>query len=211
MQMARWWLLGCMLLAAQFGCSAEAEPEAPACIDVASADFDEDSGWGAQHYCAAPTELGCFPYHESSEDTCGPFTTMRTSATSAEGAAACATLLTSLNCATFASDDGATRLSFYIADADRFTMRVLGTYKGVAADTTFHFNPCHQNCQAAVTLDTLDTEQQKICEIPRQGKPVCLFPETAHSLTFVRADGGSVVIRTAGEESALARVSDDDA
>jgi hypothetical protein len=201
--MKRWIVLTCLLAA----CGSEGEPEA-VCREDAATGFGENSGWNDASYCDAPTDLGCYPFHESSADTCGPFISMRTSATAQTGADACATLLTSLNCGTYAADDGATTLTFNIASADRFTMRVTGTYRAADVDTTFFFNPCHQACQAAITLDTLDADQQKICEIPRQGKPVCLFPEGAHSMTFVRADGGSVVIRSAGVETALARVVD---
>lgn len=197
-----------MLAACSGGANNANGDDGPQCIDLASADFDADSGWDSADYCDAPTDLGCYPWHESAEDTCGPFTTMRTSATTAASAGACETLITSLNCAQFASDDGSSDLTFYAVDPDRFTMRVVGSYHGGAVDTTFYFNPCHQNCLSAVTLDTLDADQQKICDIPRQGKPACLFPETAHSLTFVRADGGSIVLRTAGQETAMARVDD---
>lgn len=188
------------------GCG-EKTSEPPECRAVAATDFDVDSGWGAGDYCAAPTDLGCYPWHESSADTCGPFISMRTTATAAASADACRTLLSSLNCNEYASADG-DRLGFYIEDPDRFTMRAVGTYLGAEVDTTFYFNPCHQNCQAAVTLQTLDPNQQKVCDIPIQGKPVCMFPETAHSITFVRADGGSVVLRTSGQETAMERVQD---
>jgi hypothetical protein len=187
-------------------CGSEKEAPAPDCVAVAEADFAQESGWNVTGYCSVPTDLGCYPWHGASEDACGPFTTMRTSVTTQASADACATLLTALNCGEFAEVDGTNRLSFFVEDADRFTMRAIGSYNGADVDTTFYFNPCHQNCQAAVTLEVLDADQQKICEIPRQGEPACLFPETAHSMTFVRADGGSVVLRTAGNETVLARV-----
>ncbi len=201
-----WSLVACGLL---WGCGAkETGPEPAQCRAFAAGDFDRDSGWDSAGYCDAATDLGCYPWHESSADTCGPFTTMRTSATPGPSAEACRVLLSSLNCGTYRSEDGDSELGFHILEADRFTMRATGSYRGRAVDTTFFFNPCHQACQAAVTLVALDDNQQTICDIPRQGKPVCLFPETAHSLTFVRADGGSVVLRTAGNETALARVVD---
>lgn len=206
MSMRRWTILVALGLAA---CGEkDGTPSAPTCSELASADFQTDSGWGSADYCDVPTDLGCYPWHASTPDTCGPFTTMRTSATPDASATACETIITALNCGEYAAEDGSADLSFFAESADRFTMHVTGTYNGSAVDTTFYFNPCHQNCQAAVTLVTLDPDQQKICEIPRQGKPACLFPETAHSMTFVRADGGSIVIRTAGKEVALARVVD---
>ena len=194
-----------LLLLAACGTN-EAEPIA--CEEAVASEFSIDSGWGSADYCAAPTDLGCFPFHESAVDTCGPFTTMRTSATSDAAAAACQTIVTSLNCGIYESEDKSSRLTFNLGEPDKFMMRVRGKYQGADVDTIFYFNPCHQNCQAAITLKTLDPDQQKICDIPRQGKPACLFPETAHSMTFVRADGGSLVIRTAGEETAMARVGD---
>lgn len=182
--------------------------KAPECPSLDGANFDADSGWNDTSYCASPGELGCFPFHASSADSCGPFITMRTTATGAAEAGACEQLIRQLNCGTY-SDGGETSLTFHAATPDRLTMDVFGTYKGVEVDTTFFFNPCKDNCQSAITLDTIAPDQQKICEIPRQGKPVCLFPDTAHPITFVRADASSMVLRTAGEEVALDRVADE--
>lgn len=181
---------------------------APMCTDVAAADFDDDSGWGSADYCASPSELGCFPFHESTAETCGPFTTMRTSATTASGADACQALLTAINCGTF-TDDADTTLSFHVVDADRFTAAVRGTWKGTDVDTTFYFNPCDDGCLSAVTLETVEPAQQKICEIPRQGKPVCLFPDAAHSVSIVRYDAESIELRMAGQAVGLSRVGDE--
>ena len=178
----------------------------PQCTEHAAAEFDEDSGWGGD-YCNAPIDLGCYPWKEVAADTCGEFISMRTTATSASNVQACETLLTSLNCGTYA-DDAGSELTFHIVQPDLLTMRVTGTYLASPVDTTFYFNPCHQSCLSAVTLDTLDADQQRVCDIPTIGKPVCLFPDTAHSMTFVRADGDSIVVRTTGTETALARVDD---
>lgn len=184
------------------------EEEARQCLSLDGADFDADSGWNGADYCDAPSVLGCYPFHESDADTCGPFTTMRTSATPADKADACDDLMKALNCGTFA-DGAGTSLTFHAASPDRFTMDVSGTYKGEDVDTVFYLNPCQDNCQAAITLDTIEPDQQKICEIPSQGKPVCMFPETAHSITFVRADAGSVILRMSGVETVLEKVADE--
>lgn len=178
--------------------------EAPMCESVTASAFEEDSGWGASDYCDIPTDLGCFPYFAGADDSCGPFVSMRTSETTADQVQACQSLLTTLNCGTY-TNDADTTLEFYIEDADRLSMRVVGTYQDLDVDTVFYFNPCHQDCQAAITLETIEPDQQKLCEIPRQGKPNCLFDEGAHSITLVRADDASMVIRTAGEETALSR------
>lgn len=190
------------------GCGADNNGGARVCTAAAPADFGADSGWGSAQYCASPSELGCYPFHESAEDTCGPFMTMRTSATTAAGADACQALLTAIDCGTF-TDDADTTLSFDIVDADRFTAAVSGTWKGTPVDTTFYFNPCDDGCLSAVTLETIEPAQQKICEIPRQGKPVCMFPEAAHSVSIVRYDTESIELRMAGQAVGLSRVGDE--
>ncbi len=186
------------------GCGAEPEPEPIECPAVSSADFDATSGWGDAGYCDAPTELGCFPYHESSEDTCGPFVSMRTTATSEAAVSECESVLEIVNCGTYA-DDAGTSLSFYVEDAANLAVRVVGTYAGSDVDTTWYFNPCQGGCLSAITLETLSADQQKICEIPRTGKPVCLFPETAHTVTIARVDAASMELRMAGVSVALSR------
>jgi hypothetical protein len=191
------------------GCGSQNNGEGPVCQSVTASDFQRDSGWGASDYCDVPTDLGCFPYHAGSDDTCGPFVSMRTTENTAEQIDACEALITNLNCGRYTNDDGTT-LEFFVEDnASDLATRVVGTYQGQEVDTNFYFNPCHQNCQAAITLETIEPEQQKLCEIPQQGKPVCLFDDTAHSVTFVRADDTSMVIRTAGEETALSRILDE--
>lgn len=187
-----------------FAACGDGEEEAPECRAVAAEDYDVDSGWGSGDYCASPTDRGCFPYHESAADTCGPFTTMRTSATSADDVAACRTILDVINCGTYA-DDAGTSLTFHVEEPDRFTARMLGTLRGTAVDTTLYFNPCQQGCLGAVSLETFDEGQQRVCDIPRMGKPVCLFPETAHVATIARVDATSMEIRTSSGSLALAR------
>jgi len=198
-----------LMLAVLLACcgTEDAPPEPAACVEHAASEYDAASGWGGD-YCNAPTDLGCYPWKEVAADTCGEFVSMRTTATEATAVGECRTLLTSLNCGTYTADDGS-ELTFNVLEPDRFTMRAVGTYGGAAVDTTFYFNPCHQSCLSAVTLDTLDPDQQKVCDIPTVGKPVCLFPGTAHSLTFVRADSASLVIRTANKETAMSRVVDE--
>ena len=186
------------------GCGKEDEPRE--CVQHAAGDYDAQTGWQSADYCAVPTDLGCYPFRKGSDDACGDFVTMRTHETADSDAAACRTMLQNLNCGQYRGDDA--DLTFHVADPERFSMHVTGTFRGVDVDTKFFFNPCQPGCQAAIVLDTIDDSQQKICEIPNMGNPQCLFPESAHTLTFVRADAGSMVVRTAGKESVLSRGGD---
>ena len=110
----RWFVIFALLAA----CSSGEGPDGLACEEFAKSDFAREAGWGPAGYCDAPNNLGCFPYHGSSADECGPFDTMRTSATSSNAIDACEVIMTSLNCSTFELENGTTRLSFNIAEAD---------------------------------------------------------------------------------------------
>lgn len=198
------WLLALAVLAAACG-KEENNGTAPECVNFVEEDFDAQTGWESGDYCAAPTDLGCFPYHESEPDTCGPFDTMRTSATAPDDATDCRTLLQTINCSTF-TDSAGTTLGFYVREPEKFAVEVSGTYKDAPVDTTFYFNPCQDGCLSAVTLDTIEPDQQKVCEIPRQGKPACQFPPTAHTVTISRYDSESMEIRMAGQSTGLSRI-----
>ena len=207
--MKRWGWISLTLVVGLGSCGKDENDAAlPECATFADADYDEDTGWGSDAYCAAPTDLGCFPYHESAADTCGPFDTMRTSATSQEDADDCRALLQTINCGTF-TDSAGTTLGFYVREPEKFAVDVVGTYKDAPVDTTFYFNPCQQSCLSAVTLDTIEADQQKVCDIPRQGKPACQFPGTAHTVTWLRYDAQGMEIRMAGETTGLSRVADE--
>ena len=82
-------------------------------------------------------------------------------------------------------------------------MRMTGTLDGRSFDTLLHLNPCQPSCLAGITLETIDDEQQKVCEIPRQGLPACLFPETAHNVTFKEAGAERVNLVVGGTEHLL--------
>lgn len=177
-----------------WGCGDE---EARECTDVSAADFDATSGWETSSYAPRTTEGGCYPFRASSEETFGEFISMRTGETAAGSVDACADVITALSCGTYSNGDDT--LSFYVADADRLSVDVVGTLQGRAIDTTAFFNPCQPGCLSFVTLETITDDAQKICDIPSQGLATCLFPDSAHSLTFLRASADSVEIRIAGQ------------
>ncbi len=184
-------LIALVLMAAACG------DDGPECRDVAPADFDATSGWEAASYAPRTTELGCYPFRASSDETFGSFLSMRTADTGASEVAACESLLTAINCGTYSN--GSDELSFFVRDADRLSVDVTGRLQGRDIDTVVYFNPCQPGCLSFVSLDTISEQAQKICDIPSQGLAQCLFPESAHSLTLLRAGPDGVEIRIGGE------------
>jgi hypothetical protein len=163
--------------------------------------FDAESGWQSESYCPAPTALGCYPYHAESDATFRAPISLRTSSTSAADIGACEELLTSLHCRRYVTDEVDLRLT--VEAADRLTMRVVGSWYSLAVNTVWLFNPCQPSCLAAVSTDAIEASQQKICDIPSSGKPLCLFDNDSHSITFLRAAPDGLIIRLAGEDHSL--------
>ena len=178
------------------------DDDAGECRQIASTDYGVESGWQAPTYAPTPTELGCYPYRASTTETYGEFISMRTSATTQAGVDSCASVFESLNCGTYTGDAGS--LTFNVGSADRLTMKVTGKLNGTNVDTTFYFNPCQPGCLASVSLKTLDAAQQKVCEIPSQNAE-CLFPDTAHTVTFGRVGQDGVELRLGGKSYAMSR------
>lgn len=171
--------------------------DAPQCDDVSSEDFQEESGWELTNYSPRTTEQGCFPFRSGADEVFGEFISMRTSETAQNAVDVCEDVLTAINCGTYSNGDDT--LSFYVRDADRLQVEVVGTLRGNEVESMVYFNPCQAGCLSFVALDTIAPEAQKICDIPSQGFAECLFPETAHSLTFLRAGEDAVELRVAGE------------
>ncbi len=192
-----WTILTALLLAS---CGDEEEEGLPQCVEAEPAAYDETSGWQTDAYAPSSTMLGCYPFHAEANAEFGAFISMRTADTSAMQVDACKTVIDSLNCQTYSGDGN--ELSFFVESEDRLTMRVIGNLDGRQIDNLLYFNPCQTSCLAAVTLETLNDDQQKICEIPAQVSQ-CLFPESAHSFTFERLDNESISILMGGERYAL--------
>jgi len=178
------------------------DDEPAECRQIAAADYDTKSGWEAASYAPTPTELGCYPYRASATESFGSFISMRTNATPQSGVDTCMTAMESLNCGTYSGEAGT--LTFNIARADRLSIKVVGDFNGTNVDTTSFLNPCQPGCLASVTLQTIDAAQQKVCEIPSQNA-VCLFPDTAHTITFGRVGVDSIELRLAGQSYPLER------
>jgi hypothetical protein len=178
------------------------DDEPAECQQIVAADYAVESGWETTSYAPTPTELGCYPYRASATESFGAFLSMRTNSTPTAGIDSCETAIDALNCGTYSGPAGT--LTFHIGSADRLSMKVTGKLNGIPVDTMFYFNPCQPGCLAAVTLKTIDDAQQKVCEIPSQNA-VCLFPDTAHTITFGRIGLDSVELRLAGQTYPLAR------
>jgi hypothetical protein len=191
----------CAVLSLVAGSCAETDETVAAsrtCSQLDSASFADESGWQTDTYCPAPTPLGCYPYHAENNMTFGDPISLRTASTEDEDVEACRTLLTSLHCRRFVTDE--VDLWLGVRDADRLTMQVNGSWYGRDVDTIWHFNPCQPSCLAAVSTAELEPNQQKICDIPASGKPRCLFGAEAHSITFLRAAQDGLIIRLAGTD-----------
>ncbi len=182
--------------------SACSDDEPAECRQVEPVDYAAKSGWEAATYAPNPTDLGCYPYRASATDTFGSFISMRTSATPQISVDSCADVFDNLNCGTYVGDAGT--LTFNVSNADRLSMNVTGNFNGKSVDSTFFFNPCQPGCLAAVTLKTIDAAQQKVCDIPSQNAE-CLFPDTAHTITFGRVGVDSIELRLAGQSYPLER------
>jgi hypothetical protein len=184
-------------LAGLAGLTAGCGDDAPECRNVAAADFEQQSGWEDPAYAPRTTDLGCYPFRAAADETFGDFISMRTSDTASADVGACVDVLTAINCGTYSN--GSDELSFFVRDADRLSVEIVGTLQGRDVDTVAYFNPCQPGCLSFVTLETITDDAQKICDIPAQGLATCLFPETAHSLTLLRAGADGVELRIAGE------------
>lgn len=170
------------------------------CISVGD-DFTTDSGWGASDLCDDSQIGACYPFFGNNTESCEPFVSMRTDASDDASIDSCKLVMETLNCNTYVGDTG--DVTFHVETEDRLTMRMLGTLNGRAFDTILHLNPCQPGCLAGISLDTLDDDQQKICEIPRQGFTTCLFPETAHNVTFREVNRDRLNLVLAGTENLL--------
>lgn len=188
-----------VICALAVGCGDE-EAGLPECVEVEASNFAEASGWQANDYAPSTTMLGCYPFHAEANAQFGSFISMRTGEVSDTQVDACETVIETLNCQTYSGEGN--ELSFFVESEDRLTMRVIGTLGGQDVDNIIYFNPCQPSCLAAITLETIDDNQQKICEIPAQVSQ-CLFPDTAHSFTFERLDGQSISLRLGGKGYAL--------
>ncbi len=177
---------------------------APECRAVEDNAFSKDTGWGAVDYCEAPTTTGCFPFFGSTKNSCKSFQSMRTEKTQDASVNACKTLMNSVNCNRYENENG-DNLTFTVLEEGQLKINLFGSLDGTQINTSVYLNPCQSSCLSGITLETLSSNQQKICEIPRQGLPECLFPETAHNITFRQADATRVNVVLGGKEHLLTK------
>lgn len=192
-----------LLFLVVFSCG-DSETSAPECREIEEKKYTNDTGWGASDYCEAPTKLGCFPFFGSSSTSCKSFHSMRTASTPDTGIDACKTLMGALNCNAYTSENGDS-IRFSIEHEGELRMHIFGKIDGVSVDTSLFLNPCQTNCLSGISLETINPIQQKICEIPRQGLPKCLFPDSAHNITFRQADAHRVNIVLGGKDHLLTK------
>lgn len=194
-------LLGLVAISFAWGCGDD-EPEPVACVEVDGDAFDTPSGWEIESYAPTTTPAGCYPFHAEAGAEFGSFVSMRTSSTGADRIATCGGVLSTLNCGTYRNET--MEFTFHVESEDRLTMRALGEIDGRSFDTRLYFNPCQNGCLGAVTLSTLEPDQQAICEIPSQVSQ-CLFDASAHTISFARVGDESITLRLAGGEHVLTR------
>ena len=178
---------------------------APECREVEDNAFAKDGGWGAADYCQAPTMPGCFPFFGATKNSCKSFQSMRTEKTTDTSVQACKSLMSAINCNLYENDETGDNLKITVEDEGQLKINLFGSLDGVDVNTSVYLNPCQSNCLSGITLKTIAPDQQKICEIPRQGLPECLFPETAHNITFRQADANRVNVVLSGKDHLLTK------
>ena len=171
--------------------------DTPECKPVETADFSAQSGWEDPSYAPRTTDLGCYPFRAAADETFGTFLSMRTADTPTSNVDACSDILSAINCGNYSN--GSDELSFFVRDADRLTVDIVGSLSGRDIDTTAYFNPCQPGCLSFITLETITPDAQMICDIPAQGLATCLFPDDAHSITLLRAGADGVEVRIGGD------------
>ncbi|GEM_PF-4448214 len=181
------------------------DPEAaPECRQIDDALFSKDSGWGAKSYCETPTTPGCYPFFGADEKSCKSFQSMRTEKTSDASVNACKSLMNALNCNLYENENG-DNILISVENESQLKINLFGELDGKTINTSMFLNPCQPSCLSGITLKTISNDQQKICEIPRQGLPICLFPEAAHNITFRQADANRLNIVLGGEDHLLTK------